>query len=114
MKSPAPLADRTTARKTSKAAAPVVLPIISFNGMNLPRSFKPNPRGLDKSPGKAYNRKMPTEDFTLSERIRVLEARLAYLEKELTLILKEYNSKLPSDPRQSKLPLNPNFIHTTV
>ena len=53
-------------------------------------------------------------DFGIKDRIQLIEARLAYLEKELTLILKEYNSKIPSDPRQSKLPLNPNFMHTTV
>ena len=57
---------------------------------------------------------MPTDDFTIEDKIRVLEARLAYLEKELTLILKEYNSKLPSNPHQSKLPFNPNFVHTIV
>ena len=57
---------------------------------------------------------MPTEDFTIEDRLRLIEARLTYLEKELTLILKEYNSKLPSNPRQSKLPFNPNFIHTIV
>ena len=57
---------------------------------------------------------MPTEDFNIEDHIRILEARLAYLEKELTLIFKEYNSKLPSDPRQSRLPLNPNFMHTIV
>jgi len=58
---------------------------------------------------------MPTEDFTIEDRIRVLETRLAYLEKELTLILKEYNSKPPSRSAGTSS-YQPNLpgIYTTV